>query len=102
MKYGLTKKEIALINGVFVATQSVKCVFIYGSRVKNIFVRASDIDLAVVFQQGAKNELGNLKADLDDLPIIYEIDSIDESKMRPGSFKDEYERTKETFYTRVS
>ncbi|MCI4626018.1 MAG: restriction endonuclease subunit S [Candidatus Magnetoovum sp. WYHC-5] len=98
MKYGLTEKEIALIKGVFERIPEVESVFIYGSRAKNTFQKASDIDLAIVLQKGAKNILGKLKSDLEDLPIIYEINLTDEAEIQAGNFKDEYEKTKQVFY----
>jgi len=98
MKYGLTDHEIDLIKGIFEKTPEVESVFIYGSRAKNTFKKTSDIDLAIVFQNGAKNNLGRLKSEMEDLQIIYEIDLTDESDMLSGSFKAEYERTKQVFY----
>lgn len=98
MKYGLTEKETELIKGVFIKNPFVECAFIYGSRVKNTFAKTADIDLAVILQKGTEKKLGKLKADLDDLSIIYETDLTDEAEIQPGGFKDEYEHTKQVFY----
>lgn len=100
MAYGLTEKEIAMIKAVFEKTPEAESVFIYGSRAKNTYKKTSDIDLAVVLKSKSENILAKLKLDLDDLPIIYEIDLTDETEMRAGDFKDEYERTRKVFYLR--
>lgn len=98
MAYGLTEKEIAMIKAVFEKTPEVESVFVYGSRAKNTYKKTSDIDLAVVLKSGSENVLAKLKLDLDDLSVIYEIDLTDETEMRAGDFKNEYERTKKIFY----
>jgi uncharacterized protein len=98
MKYGLTKKEIEAIKHVFATTAEVESAFIYGSRAKNTFKRTSDIDLAVVLKKNAGSIIGKLKADLEDLPIIYEFDLTNEADMLAGKFKNEYEITKQVIY----
>lgn len=98
MNFGLTQKQLNLIIQVFTSTPAVKKVYIYGSRAKNTFKKASDIDLAVIFQSDSKNVLGKLKSALEDLPIIYEIDLSDEADMQTGNFKTEYEQTKQLIY----
>jgi type I restriction enzyme S subunit len=98
MKYGLTEDEIGLIKSVFEKAPEVETVFIYGSRAKNTFKRTSDIDFAVKLINGNRFIIASLKDDLDELPIIYEIDLTDEKTMDAGDFKEEYERTKRVFY----
>jgi|GEM_PF-257364 len=97
-KYGLTEKETELLKSAFEKFSQVETVFIYGSRAKNTFRKTSDIDLAVRFKNGNDASMAQLKSELDDLPIIHEIDLTDEAQIEAGDFKDEYERTKQIFY----
>ena len=68
----------------------VESVFIYGSRAKGNFKKTSDIDLAIRFAKGVAGSLAKIKSKLDDQPIIYEIDVIDEAEIAAGNFKEEY------------
>jgi predicted nucleotidyltransferase len=85
---------------VFEKNAGVKNVFLYGSRAKGNYKKTSDIDLAVCFASGAKKSIASLKSELEDLPIIYTIDLIDEAGIESGKFQNEYERTKQLFYVK--
>jgi len=98
MKYGLTDKEIDLIKNVFQKFPEVETVFIYGSRAKGNFKKTSDIDLALRFAKGAAGGIANIKSALDDLPLIHEINLLDDSGISSGSFKASYEKTRQIFY----
>jgi len=101
MKFGLTEKEIMLLANLFEKTLDIETVFIYGSRAKGNYKKTSDIDLAVYFAQNAEKNMAILKSELEDLPIIYSIDIVDEEEIEAGKFKSEYERTKLVFWKRV-
>ncbi|MEI6090418.1 MAG: nucleotidyltransferase domain-containing protein [bacterium] len=100
MKFGLTGKEINLLKNVFISILEVEQVFIYGSRSQNTYKKTSDIDLAFVLQNDSKNVIAKLRLEMDELPIIYEIDLIDVAEIPEGNFKDEFERNKQLFYTK--
>ena len=97
MKFGLTDKEINLIKDVFKQFTKVESVFIYGSRAKGNFKKTSDVDLAIRFEPGFNGGVAKIKSALDDLPIIYEIDAVDEAEVADGNFKEEYQSTKKPF-----
>ncbi len=97
MKYGLKKKEIELIIGIFKRNPEIEKVFIYGSRAKENYKKTSDIDLAIRLRKNCK-EIARIKSELEDLPIIYEINLINEKEIPSGNFKKEYEETKRIFY----
>lgn len=101
MKFGLTEKEIALLLSVFEKNAEVEKVFLYGSRAKGNYKKTSDIDLAVCFTVGTKKSVAILKSELEDLPIIYTIDVVDEAELEDGKFRDEYEGTKQLFYAKI-
>jgi len=98
MPHGLTAKEIKLIKDVFKKNSAVERVFIHGSRARGDFKKTSDIDFAVKFFGNDKNLILQLRSELDDLPIIYEIDIIDEKEIGGKNFKDDYEKSKKEFY----
>ena len=62
------------------------------------FEKSMDIDLAARFAKGATRSIAKIKSALDDLPIIYEIDLINETDTNVGNFKDAYEKTKQIFW----
>lgn len=100
MKFGLTEKEILLLESVFEKNRGIEKVFIYGSRAKGNYKKTSDIDLAICFSSGAKKSIAILRSELEDLPIIYSIDATDEEEIETGKFKDAYEKTKQVFYVK--
>ena len=101
MKFGLTEKEIMLLESLFEKTLGIETVFIYGSRAKGNYKKTSDIDLSVHFAQNAEKNMAILKSELEDLPIIYSIDIVDEEEIETGKFKSEYDRTKLVFWKRL-
>lgn len=98
MKFGLTEKEISMLKNLFISISEIEKVFIYGSRSQNTYKKTSDIDLAFVLQKDTINIIAKLRLEMDELPIIYEIDLIDVTEIPEGNFKDEFERTKQIFY----
>lgn len=98
MKFGLSEKKIDLIKSVFQKKDEVDRVFIYGSRVKGNHKKTSDIDLVVRFKKGKKKNINRIRYELEDLPIIYNIDVTDEDQIKAGDFKKEFENTKRIFY----
>lgn len=101
MPYGLDDKEIGLIQSVFEKTPGIEYVFIYGSRARGDFKNNSDIDLGVRFSGADGKNILKIKSALDDLPLIYEIDILDEKEIEKGNFRDDYEKTKQLFYEKI-
>lgn len=75
MKFGLTEKEISLINQVLHNFPAIETVIIYGSRAFGTQKKVSDIDLVI---KGAINFdlLSTIAARLEDLPLPYFFDVI--------------------------
>jgi len=101
MAYGLTEKEITLINEVFKKNPQIERVFIHGSRAKDNFKKTSDIDFGVQFSNYDQNLILRLRSELNDLPVIYEIDAMDEKEIFDKGFKDEYQKIKKLFYQKI-
>lgn len=100
MKFGLTDKEIKLLTDVFKKHKNIEKVYIYGSRAGEEHKKTSDIDLMVRFAAGQEANLAQIRSDLEDLPLIYKIDTTSESELKPGEFKSEYERSKKLIYNK--
>ena len=74
MKYGLEDKVIEKINSVFTSYKEIDKVLLFGSRSKNTFHNDSDIDLAI-FGKGIDDlMIENIRKNLSNLHLGYEID----------------------------
>ena len=67
MIFGLTSKQIQLLNDIFAQYLHIGTVVIYGSRVKDTYTKTSDVDLVIKNSQLDRHQLAAL------------IDSIEES-----------------------
>ena len=73
MSYGLSKKDIDLIQSVFTQNKQIKQVKMYGSRAMGNYRKGSDIDLA--FYTGDEHDISaTLKEALELLPTPYLFD----------------------------
>jgi hypothetical protein len=63
---------------------------------KNIPKHCIDLSVSLKLQNNITMALIRLK--LEDLPIIYNIEAINEAEIASGDFKNEYERSKKLFY----
>lgn len=99
-RFGLTETEYAILKTFFSKYPEILKVFIYGSRANNTYRKTSDIDIGVLLNTKDKYALARIRTDAEELPLIYEIDILDESNMPDGTFKTEYEKTKKLLYSR--
>ncbi len=97
MPYGLDHKTIRSIKKVFQENPDLSLVYIYGSRANNTYNKLSDIDLAVVLKKPKKGVIGKLKLEFEELPIIQEIDLVDEANIHSSEFKKEYKKNRKLF-----
>ena len=74
MSYGLREEVISKINNVFARFEKVESAILYGSRAKGTFHNGSDIDLALTGQGLALQDLLEIKVELEELNMPYEID----------------------------
>ncbi len=87
----LREKDRAALESVFRRHPKVEEVLLFGSRATGTAKRASDVDLAVRAPHATRTEWARLAADLDEAPVILEIDAIWMEDLLPGSLRDRIE-----------
>ncbi len=73
-RFGLRDEEIKQIKKVFSKFPAIKQAIIYGSRAKGTFKKGSDIDIVLVGEKLDLDTLLNIRMELDDLNLPYQID----------------------------
>ena len=74
MKFGLEKKIIEQINGIFAKYPQLDQVILYGSRAKGNFKTGSDIDLTLKGNDLDLSLIHKIDLELDDLLLPYTFD----------------------------
>lgn len=100
MSFGLSKKTITQLKGVFKKYPEITYVKIYGSRATNHYRRGSDIDLAFFFESD-KDLLSNISWDLDDLPSPYLFDLVNYDTLSESPLKEEIDKYGKIFYRKT-
>lgn len=72
--YGLSKKTISAIQGVFAKYLQIEQAILYGSRAKGNYRNGSDIDLVLVGTELDLSQLFKIELELDELLLPYKID----------------------------
>jgi len=94
----LRERDWATLRGIFRRHPAIREVRLFGSRAGGSVRRVSDIDLAVVAPEMSAGEWAELKGELDDAPIVYEIDTVRLDQLADGSFKEKIERASVRLY----
>ncbi len=100
MKYGLSQKNIAQIQAVFVRFPQVEKAVLYGSRAKGNFKTGSDIDLTLHGKDLTLKILYKIEMALDDLLLPYTIDLSVFEKLTNPAFIEHIQRVGLVFYER--
>lgn len=75
-KYGLNREDKARIISVILARKKAEKIVLFGSRARNIFGRASDIDLAIVGKSWTDRDVNIVKNELEErikTPLTFDI-----------------------------
>ena len=72
----LSERDLAILRAVFVRFPCVREARVFGSRANGTARRASDIDLAISAPNAKIEEWLELKAAIEETPIIYELDIV--------------------------
>ncbi len=95
--FGLKDHEIKAIGACFARYPGIQKVIIFGSRAKDTFKTASDIDLCIFGSIDFKS-LSQLENQMDDLLLPYKIDLIVYDRIRNEEFIQSIIREGKRFY----
>lgn len=98
MQFGLSKKTIDAICGVFSGHPFIREAILFGSRAKGNFRRGSDIDITLVENDMSLAELMQIENELDDLLLPYKIDLSQKRKIENPDLLDHINRVGKVFY----
>ena len=102
MQYGLNKKTVNKINGVFSSFEEVEEAILYGSRAKGNFKPGSDVDLTLKGEKLKLKILNRISLDLDDLLLPYSFDISIFHQISNPDLMEHIERVGLVFYKRRS
>ncbi len=100
LSYGLREEVISKVNNVLARFKKVESAILYGSRAKGTFHNGSDIDLALKGQGLALQDLLEIKVELEELNMPYEIDVCILEKVSNQELVKHIERVGIVFYER--
>jgi len=86
--YGLNEREINIISEIFKKYSQVKDVRIFGSRAKGIFHCGSDVDLSICGGEVTPKILRQIKSDLEESNLPYNVDLLDFNKINNTALKE--------------
>ena len=101
MKFGLTPREIELIEGIFrqVVPNSVSIrVYIFGSRSRGGYQKYSDVDLLVESDALPPGSLALIAERLEESILPYKVDLVDARKLAP-EYGESVHNSKELFFS---
>lgn len=85
MRFGLEETQLDALGRIFPIYPKIRRVVLFGSRVRGLYQKGSDIDLAVYHDGLNSEEMNRLRLDLDELPVILKIDLVDMARVeRPA------------------
>lgn len=90
--YGIRQDVINLITSTIYLNNKIEKIIIFGSRAKGSYKKGSDIDLAIVAENLNFSELLQIKSELNQLPIPYNIDIVDFNKIENMNLIEHIER----------
>lgn len=98
MNTGLTIRDQNTIQSIFAKYDTVKRVYIFGSRAKGTFTCGSDVDLAIMNTETTEGDLIRIKSDFDESDLPYFVDVVSYSQVSHLPLKNHIDRVGELFY----
>ena len=86
--YGLNERDIHTISGILSKYSDIRNVLIFGSRAKDMHHYGSDIDLAIMDENINYQTLRNIKSDMSDTSLPYNVDLINFSTITNQELKE--------------
>ena len=74
MPYGMTDKEIQILQTLFAAKAHIERVILYGSRAKGNYKPFSDVDIVLVGDALSRADINRLYASIDESSLPYKFD----------------------------
>lgn len=98
-KYGFTESDRDEMNKIFIKYPNLEKVILFGSRAKNTFKPASDVDLAIVCSSDWFDTMSSVKYALEeDSKIPYFFDIVDLKKLSSEELKEHIRRYGKIIY----
>jgi uncharacterized protein len=94
----LRPKDIAVLRATLRRFPYVRSARLFGSRATGRAKRASDLDLAIHAPEATTAEWLELRAALEDSPLIYELDLVREERTLNPRLRERIEREGVTLY----
>jgi predicted nucleotidyltransferase len=100
--FGLTERDVLTITGILNKYPSILRVHIFGSRAKGNFKTGSDIDLAIMNEGFASEELIRIKNDFSESSLPFFVDIISYPELTHLELKEHIDRVGKLFYNKNS
>jgi uncharacterized protein len=97
-RFGLEENFIDDMKDIFARFPVINKVLLYGSRAREDFKPSSDIDLAVQAPDMKFEDFLALKAELENLPLIFKIDLLHLDGLDKAALKEKIDREAVIFY----
>jgi predicted nucleotidyltransferase len=98
--FGLPVEAVSKISGVLAGHPEVESAILYGSRAKGNYKPGSDVDLTLVGDRLAHDDLLKIMGELDDLLLPYTIDLSIFHMVDHQALRDHIQRVGQEFYRR--
>lgn len=82
MRFGLDERVLSLILEVLSSHEWIERAVLFGSRARGDYKKTSDIDIAIYADRNVRAELNQLREQLEELPIIFNIDIVEVSTLQ--------------------
>lgn len=101
LRFGLTVETINKIQAVLAQYPEVEKAVIYGSRAKGNYKSGSDIDLSLFVNELTEERLLQMKNQLDDLMLPYQLDLNRFHSLENRALIEHIERVGKVFYSQA-
>ncbi|MCX6154661.1 MAG: nucleotidyltransferase domain-containing protein [Candidatus Kapabacteria bacterium] len=98
MRFGLTDRQISIIEEIFTNYPEIIQVIIFGSRADGTNSTAADIDLALKTSSERFSKLGSLISAFEESSLPYFVDIIDYNQMQSQKLKSNIDLYGKIFY----
>jgi predicted nucleotidyltransferase len=96
--YGLSDRDIQTIINIFIRYSEIETVHIFGSRAKDNFKPASDIDLAIMNNGVSLKIISKIKSDFEESSLPYKVDLALYPSLKNPELKEHIDRVGKLFY----